>query len=226
MKKYNWIIYFFILLPSCIGIKNQNSVEIDLSKTVPSIKYSTFVKNIEYVDLHLNDSLPIYGVENLYLDENKIFIKDRKSEGILIFDAITGKLLKRITQYKEGPEEIKIIGAFCLDTYNKQLCIFDKGDMKIKLYDYSGDYISSYVVSDFFIDMAKLDKNSMTYFYPIYTDNEQKEGIWTLNSLDKTVIHLDSSITENCRLHYFPMLYNNNVFITIEQPKLIRNIRV
>ena len=53
MKKYNWIIYFFILLPSCIGIKNQNSVEIDLSKTVPSIKYSTFVKNIEYVDLHL-----------------------------------------------------------------------------------------------------------------------------------------------------------------------------
>lgn len=42
MKKYNWIIYFFILLPSCIGIKNQNSVEIDLSKTVPSIKYSTF----------------------------------------------------------------------------------------------------------------------------------------------------------------------------------------
>lgn len=36
----------------------------------------------------------------------------------------------------------------------------------------------------------------MTYFYPIYTDNEQKEGIWTLNSLDKTVIHLDSSITE------------------------------
>ena len=48
MKKYNWIIYFFILLPSCIGIKNQNSVEIDLSKTVPSIKYSTFVKNIEY----------------------------------------------------------------------------------------------------------------------------------------------------------------------------------
>ena len=69
MKKYNWTIYFFILLPSCIGIKNQNSVEIDLSKTVPSIKYSTFVKNIEYVDLHLNDSLPIYGVENLYLDE-------------------------------------------------------------------------------------------------------------------------------------------------------------
>ena len=116
MKKYNWIIYFFILLPSCIGIKNQNSVEIDLSKTVPSIKYSTFVKNIEYVDLHLNDRLPIYGVENLYLDENKIFIKDRKSEGILIFDAITGKLLKRITQDKEGPEEIKIIGGLWLDT--------------------------------------------------------------------------------------------------------------
>ena len=36
MKKYNWIIYFFILLPSCIGIKNQNSVEIDLSKTRPA----------------------------------------------------------------------------------------------------------------------------------------------------------------------------------------------
>ena len=36
------------------------------------------------------------------------------------------------------------------------------------------------------------------------------EGKALRKSLDKTVIHLDSSITENCRLHYFPMLYNNN----------------
>ena len=45
-----------------------------------------FVKSVENLDLHITDGLPITGVERLYFDESKIFVKDSGREGILVFD--------------------------------------------------------------------------------------------------------------------------------------------
>lgn len=61
----------------------------------------------------------------------------------------------------------------------------------------------------FFIDMAKLDKNSMTYFYPIYAE-EQFYGIWSSDSLNQLKKQVSSHVTKECMFHYFPMLYNMN----------------
>lgn len=53
-------------------------------------------------------------------DESKIFVKDSGREGILVFDKGSGNLLKRVNPFGEGPEEIKRISSFCLDTYHKR----------------------------------------------------------------------------------------------------------
>ena len=65
-------------------------------------------------------------------------MKDSGREGILVFDKESGNLLKRVNPFGEGPEEIKRISSFCLDTYHKKICIFDQSDMKVKMYDFSG----------------------------------------------------------------------------------------
>lgn len=209
MRKFSCIFYCFILLVSCEGVDKQNVIDVDLSKTDLCIAYSMFVKSVETMDLYITDSLPINSIDRLYFDENKIFVKDSGREGILVFDKESGSLLKRVNPFGGGPEEIKRISSFCLDTYHNQMCIFDQGDMNIKIYDYSGRYVSSYSTGMFFMDMAKLDENSMTYFYPIYAE-EQFSGIWSSDSLNQWKKQVSSHVTKECKFHYFPMLYNMN----------------
>lgn len=210
MKKYSPILYLIFLLVSCKETDEKNVIHVDLNDTLPCINYSSFVESVEYRDLHITDSLPVGSVERLYLDKDKIFVQDGGNEGILVFDHLSGNLLKRINCFGEGPKEIKRISAFCLDTYHSLVCIFDDGDMKIKMYDYSGNYVSSYPTKDFFIDMVKLDEHTMTYFYPIYANGEQNEGVWTSDTLGHFKKRMTSCVTEECKFHYFPMMYNYN----------------
>lgn len=208
MVKYSYLFCLFWLLVSCSGKKESDVVSVDLNATVPHIAYSTFVKAVDNLDLHITDSLPINGVERLYVDEGKIFVKDSGREGILIFDEQTGLLIHRVVPFGEAPEEVKSMGAFCLDMYHHLICIFDKGDMAVKMYDYSGRYVTSYATDMFFIDMVKLDEECMTYFYPIYTNGEQYAGIWTADSLNRLKKQQYNRVTEDCKFHYFPMMYN------------------
>lgn len=195
---------------SCHQADDGKVIDVDLNTAEGEIAYSRFVKSVDGITLWLPDSLPVNGVERLFFDDHKVFMKDSGGEGIFVFDEGTGKLLSRLDAFGEGPEEIKRIGGFCLDIYHKQMCIFDKGDQKLKRYDYEGNYVSSVPFSPFVLDMVKLDENSMTYFYPVYAGGGQPEGVWTCDSLGRFKKQLDSHVTEDCKFHYFPMMYNWN----------------
>lgn len=210
MKRISEVLLLLMILVSCSENNKDDSIEINLDEAVSSITYSTFVKDMDYISLELPDSLPIKGVKRLYMDEDKVFVENTNRGEILIFDKNTGHLLTSLDGFGEGPKDLKIVGAFCLDTYHDLVCIFDKGDMRIKMYSYKGEYVSSHSIDMFFIDMVKLNKNSFTHFYPIYTGGEQYSGIWTKDySMDK-VKYVDSLTTSNNRFHYFPMVYNYN----------------
>lgn len=195
---------------SCHQADDGKVIDVDLNVAEGEIAYSRFVESVDDITLWLPDSLPVNGVERLFFDDHKVFMKDSGGEGIFVFDEETGKLLSRLDAFGEGPEDIKRIGAFCLDTYHKQMCIFDKGDQKQKMYDYEGNYVSSVPFSPFVLDMVKLEENSMTYFYPIYAGGGQPEGVWICDSLNRFEKQIDSHVTEDCKFHYFPMMYNWN----------------
>ena len=161
------------------------------------------------VTFELNDSLPINGVSGLFFDDGKLFVMDSGQEGIFVFDEKSGQLLAHLNAFGEGPEEIKRIGAWCLDSFQKHICIFDKGDMKIKEYDYVGNYISSFSMEYFLLDMVKLGKESMVCFYPIFAGHEQPEGVW-LDNMGHFNKSISSHVTESCKFHYFPVMYNWN----------------
>lgn len=209
MKRlFYWAFCLLGLCTACHEPDDSNVIEVDLDTAGQEIAYSRFVESVEEVTLHLPDSVPVTGVERLYFDGDKIFIGDSGGEGIFVFDGVSGNLLSRLNAFGEGPEEIKRIGAFCLDPYRKRMCIFDKGDRKLKMYDYGGRYVHAVPVSSFFLDMVKLEEHSMTYFYPIYAGGEQPEGVWTCDSLDRLVKRVDAHVTEDCKFHYFPVMYN------------------
>ena len=161
MKNCFYLLGCIFILAACQEKRLSGPIQVDLSKTEPVINYSSFVDSTAFVTLELSDSLPLNGVSGLYFDDGKLFVKDSGQEGILVFDEKSGQLFARLNAFGEGPEEIKRIGAWCLDPYRKHICIFDKGDMKLKEYDYSGNYISSFPMESFFLDMVKLEKESL-----------------------------------------------------------------
>lgn len=211
MKRTNTVLLLLLLtLMSCSKSNKNDIIEINLDETVRAITYSDFVKTLDYINLELPDSLPVKGIERLYIDKDKVFVEDSHRGEILIFDKNTGSLLSRLDNFGEGPEDLKVIGAFCLDTYHDLICIFDQGDMKIKMYNQEGKYVSSYSSDMFFIDMAKLNENNLTFFYPIYAQGEQYNGIWTKDYSTEKVKYIDSLVSSNQLFHYFPMIYNYN----------------
>lgn len=209
MKNCFYLLCCIFILAACQEKRLSGPIQVDLSKTEPVINYSSFVDSTAFVTLELSDSLPLNGVSGLYFDDGKLFVKDSGQEGILVFDEKSGQLFARLNAFGDGPEEIKRIGAWCLDPYRKHICIFDKGDMKLKEYDYSGNYISSFPMESFFLDMVKLEKESLVCFYPVYAGHEQPEGVW-LDNMGHFKKSLSSHVTEACRFHYFPVMYNWN----------------
>mgnify|MGYP000005182766 CR=1 FL=1 len=210
MRRHIYLICILFLLTACQKKNLSNEVNVEFSNAVSEINYSTFVKSAEYLSLHLPDSVLINTVEALYFDDGKIFVKDSKREGIFIFDEKSGQFIHRLKAYGEGPREIKRIGSFCLDSYHKHICIFDSGDNKIKRYDYSGNYVSSCAVDYFVLDMVQLQNDGMICFYPVYAYQEQPSGIWSVDSLNNFRKQLYAHVTEDCKFHYFPMMYNWN----------------
>lgn len=107
------------LLAACQKKNSSVPIHVDLTKTEHSINYSSFVDSTAIVTLELSDSLPINSISGLFFDEGKLFAKDSGQEGILVFDEKNGKLLARLNAFGEGPKEIKRIGAWCIDSYQK-----------------------------------------------------------------------------------------------------------
>lgn len=208
MKKYLYAVCGLCLWAACQRTESPQKIDVDLDETEAEIAYSGFAESVEYVTLSLTDSLPVGGVERLYFDGGRIFVEDSGNGGILIFDGETGRLLRRMEARGEGPEEIRLNGAFCLNTYERQMCVFDKGDMKVKTYDYDGNFLSATPTEHFFLDMAWTDRERMTCFYPIYAGREQPEGVWSAHMSGSGVKQIDSHVTEDCRFHYFPVMYS------------------
>ncbi len=210
MKREIYILFCLIVFLSCQNETKLGVIQINLADTKKEIRYSDFVKSIDYDTLELPEAVPINGVERLFFDDGKVFIKDSGHEGILVFNEKTGHFIKRIKELGDGPEEIKEIGAFCLDTYHKQLLVFDKGDMKIKVFDYWGNYKKTNKAKSFFLDMVKTEEKGFICFYPIYAFGEQPNGVWLSDSTGVLLKTLQSKVTKDCKFHYFPMMYNWN----------------
>lgn len=209
MKNCFYLFCFLFFLTACQKKSSSGPIQVDLTNTESAINYSSFVDSATIVTLELSDSLPINGVSGLFFDDGKIFVMDSGQEGIFVFDEKSGQQLAHLNAFGEGPEEIKRIGAWCLDSFQKHICIFDKGDMKIKEYDYVGNYISSFSMEYFLLDMVKFGKESMVCFYPIFAGHEQPEGVW-LDNMGHFNKSISSHVTESCKFHYFPVMYNWN----------------
>lgn len=154
---------FFLLFVNCKEEKELQKISIDLSEHVSEIHFSDFADSLSYLTLNMRDSCLISEVEQIYTDSNRIFVKDRKSNGILIFDE-NNQYISRINYYGHGPGEFIRLSTVSINPTDDQIGIYDDFNRKIFIYTYEGTFIKEVPVNDYIYDFAlQVIKDSFLY---------------------------------------------------------------
>ena len=89
------------------------------------------------VKLEAHDESLLYGIDQLEIYKDQIYILDRQKKRLMVFD-INGKYLHYIGKQGQGPEEYISISAFYID--NDIISLFDPMNQAVIHYKTSGDF--------------------------------------------------------------------------------------
>lgn len=211
MKKKHITLISFNLLLSLIVSCNYNNVSIpnitiDLDEKGDGILYSQFVESIDYIELNTKDSCIVSEINKILIDDDTIFVLDKKNAGILIF-TVEGKMVNQINHYGNSPEEFINIRAFTIDPISNNIYILDTYSKKINKYNYNGEFIESKKTSLYIRDFAVLKNNIFLCILPYYSKHSPY-GIWTtdINNNKIKAIKFDIPIEDKFE---FGGLYTN-----------------
>lgn len=146
----NTTITFFFILAGLF----QNCGEKDITGTSKSantieVKWDFLQENSSEMKMEILDTVnfeqsgnpPLTLIQDLAFSEDFIFLLDRK-QGLLKFD-INGKLLQKIGNIGEGPDEYAMPYAIHLDEKENVVLVADWQKMTVISYDFGGKFYST-----------------------------------------------------------------------------------
>lgn len=134
----------FCALWSCDTATNKNDalVTIDVRDAIIQndlISIKDDVKQIEYIPLETTNESLISNPLALCMNQDYIFVYNGKNNKILQFDR-TGKFIKQIASYGNGPGEYRSVSVLAIGKDNDQLYIFQYGETPL-VYSFEGAFI-------------------------------------------------------------------------------------
>lgn len=171
----------FLLFINCKEEEGSVKIPIDLSEHVSEIFFSDFADSLSYLTLDMRDSCLISEVGQIYIDSNRFFVKDRKNNGIFIFDE-NNKYKTRINYYGRGPGEFIRLTTANINPTNNQIGIYDDFSRKILIYNYDGTFVREILVDDYIYDFAFTCDKGFIFIYPFYNPASQRAGLWLTDS--------------------------------------------
>lgn len=147
MKK---IIFLFSILSLCscdktkpqiseIFSKNCAEIPVDISSPETPIM-SDKLDKIFYIKLETKRESIIGFIEKVICDDNKIFVLDKKTESVFIFD-FKGKFQNKINSKGSGPNEYIFLEDFNVNKEKKRIEISDSPRKRVLFFDYQGKFI-------------------------------------------------------------------------------------
>ena len=106
-----------------------------------TIDIGQYLDSAYYVKLELTDESIIGQIDKLIIFEDKIYILDRQTSSVFIFD-MTGKYLLKLCKIGNGPGEYNKIHFFGIDEEKRHIVITDLITYWTMRYDLTGKYVS------------------------------------------------------------------------------------
>lgn len=159
------------LFISCNRQKDKPNDDYSLAKNilVPTgnitneINLSEIIDSVKYVKLKSDSNYLIGHIDQIFFDNNLIFIVDKRiAESIFVFDK-AGNFVTKIGSKGKGPNEFLEIQHAIIDKLNKHFVILDLKGRKLNFYNYSGVYLFSKKLPFLFSSMENIEGESFAF---------------------------------------------------------------
>lgn len=215
--KYLFFLFLAVITFSChlqqkptleYGEDNVMIINVD-PKQVDNIEISEIIEDVEFIPLSSSDEAILGEIERISVKNEMVFIHDRTSHEIKIFN-LKGDFIGKISNQHKGPGGYIDIDAFSVTEDGSIVEIYDNRQFKFLKYNLENDFLGQvqvdYLVQDFVVD-SEGGKVVYTGFLPSY----QMDGFPIQNRL----LICDSSGIKNMGLQYH---YNEDMTKVVGSP--------
>jgi hypothetical protein len=136
---------------------NVSIIPVDLS---PKANFDDFFEDYHFITLATGDQYLIKDIDKIHIDDDKIYVLDKRNFSVLIFDT-TGNYLNHLKRQGNGPGEYVDITDFMV--VDSSIFVLSRAMKKILVYSISLNYVESYSLDDFYDYCYYLDKKIFLY---------------------------------------------------------------
>jgi hypothetical protein len=170
---------------------------------------SDFTSNIRYIQLETTENSLIGNtIQNIFVEENKIFVHHNSAPFLKVFDANTGKYLYNIGGRGQGPGELPYLNHVDINVKEKQIILGWRTALK---FDFEGKFLGNIILPELpdslssdllWNNVVMFDKNVFSVgaytvsdhqFNAIYVFDKQGNIVNTLTSYDQFTKHPTSN---------------------------------
>lgn len=189
---------------------NVAEIKVNMMDKYPKGDFEDYFSSSRIVSLETNEHSILSGIDRISFYNNKIFILDRRSESLVIFN-IDGKYLSKIQNTGRGPTEYSSLMDFAIDEETGQLFLYCDRPYKILKYSEDGKFIEEKKLAELYFNMGYSDnkllfmykgKNKMLIEYDYKTS--EKKGFFNTDEEDiffRTLGTPAPSITKDKNIH-------------------------
>jgi len=165
MKFIYIIILASILFVSC-EVKSKHSEEfiVNISEGIKS-SFVSQLDQIKFIPLETSDLSIIGKIQSIKIEKDKIYIVDRNTQKILIFN-IQGKYLFSINKTGQGPGEYISITDMQINTSNGHIMILDETQYKMLEFNENGNFVCEKKIpsKEPLANFAYYDSNTIVFY--------------------------------------------------------------
>lgn len=179
--------FIFLLLCNCSNPKTETSPNIIYQNQLQSLQSipfgdSNYFDTCYFIKPEADSNSFIVEITQMEIFDNKIFIWDRQTEKVSVFN-FTGKHLTNFGQKGRAPKEYSSLSGFCIHPHDSTIQLFDPLMGSVKKYSLKGEYINSikHTNKDLcFINKAQMLNSDKMFCY--YSSNW--EGNYVFSVID------------------------------------------
>ena len=204
-----------------VNLETVENIRVDMEEERIIGNFDDYFAAMEVIPLETNEHSIFGYVDRISLYQDKIFILDRSTESVLVFND-KGKLLFRLQNIGNGPREYNSLMDFAIDRKNEQIILYADRPYRLYFYNLEGEFIKTKNMDNLFIDIAIQNNNLIILnistkekfvLYEYNLNTNKKKGFLPLTETDKIFKSRDVEyprITKDKNIHItFP--YSNFV---------------